>query len=130
MTTATLGAWIDAPSPTDPVCRSCGRSFQSRHGVRVHHGHVHTPSPGIQSTLDDYIQEPAWTPGRQPVGDTRWACANCGQPVSQRYHRVWSVDGQLEGCYNCKSRTQRYSNDPVIDPDDEERQPFDTDTNV
>jgi hypothetical protein len=48
-------------------------------------------------------------------------CANCSTVVSKDYHRVFARDdGVLEHCWNCASRTQRYSNDPVIDPSDRE----------
>lgn len=51
-------------------------------------------------------------------------CSNCNTTVSHQFFRVWSVDGELNGCPKCKSRTQRYSNNPVIDPEGEERDPL------
>lgn len=42
-----------------------------------------------------------------PDGSPR--CQNCGHPVSKAYVRVFGeTNDDLQHCYNCKSRTERY----------------------
>jgi hypothetical protein len=74
--------------------------------------HPSIDPPGSEST-------PRWTPGDSAADSGPPTCASCGTVVSEDYRRVFAgADGVLEHCFNCASRTQRYSNDPVIDPSD------------
>lgn len=51
-------------------------------------------------------------------------CRSCGNLISKPYARTFGDGYTVDGCSECQSRTQRYSNNPIIDPEDEEREPL------
>lgn len=118
------------------VCDECGTftPHPTQHRQRVHD--VATPDderptaaaadgptvPTIERTSRYDRDE---SPGQTLTGAQR-TCQTCGEQVSLEYYRLWNVDGELQSCYNCRSRTQRYSNKPV--PEGEERAPFERDS--
>lgn len=77
-------------------------------------GHVfrEAPHPSIDSPQSPTFVAASTDTGGPPT------CDHCGTAVSRDYVRVFGDDdGRLPHCWNCASRTQRYSNDPVIDPE-------------
>ncbi|MFP4217261.1 MAG: hypothetical protein ACLFR6_00200 [Salinarchaeum sp.] len=41
-------------------------------------------------------------------------CDRCGQTVSERYWRVFAVDGTLHGCLHCDTKTGQHAPDPDL----------------
>lgn len=62
--------------------------------------------PGPDDRPHDSFGEGDWT-----GEETLYRCENCNRPLSRDYVRVWREDDSsttIDGCYNCRSRSQRY----------------------
>lgn len=59
-----------------------------------------------QPTMDFFLKREEEKQQMQAVFTTekKYTCDNCGEPVTERYWRVFSVDEQLECCPECPDR--------------------------
>lgn len=59
-----------------------------------------------QPTMDVFIEQEKEKAKMKQVfgGNDKYTCDNCGEPVTERYWRVFSVDGQLGCCPECPDK--------------------------